>query len=167
MESRKAWRNRDASAGEGLLALLEALREGLGAQSVGLFDDDRAGPDPGSPRAGLNFWDAFGERPCAEIDWDGWYRALCREGRVATTCACGEAHHLCGFLIHGRWALLLVAPPELVSSGAAAIASSLRALADKLPPARTAAEWAVIGRHEEEPAAATGEPVWWVRKPPQ
>ncbi|MES1171771.1 MAG: hypothetical protein ABUL77_00915 [Bacteroidota bacterium] len=170
VESRKAWRNRDASAGEGVLALLETLRTGLGAQNVGLFDDDRADPDPASTRGALNFWDAFGEPPCAAVDWEGWYRDLRRYGRVATTCGCGEGHHLCGFLIHGRWALLLVAPPALVSSGAAAIASSLRALADKLPPARTAAEWAVIARYEDEPApppSATAGPVWWVRKLPQ
>jgi hypothetical protein len=170
VESRKVWRNRDASAGEGVLALLDVLRSGLGAQGVGLFDDDRAGPDPGSPRSGLNLWDAFDERPCAEIDWERWYRDLRRHGRVATTCGCGAAHHLCGFLIHGRWALLIIAPPALVSSGAAAIASSLRALADKLPPARTAAEWEAIARHEEQPADATDAaagPVWWVRKLPQ
>jgi hypothetical protein len=162
VESRKAWRNRDASAGEGVLALLEALRTGMGAQGVGLFDDDRADPD--APRADLNFWDAFDERPCTLIAWDSWYRDLRRDGRVTSRCGCGEAHHLCGFLIHGRWALLLVAPPALVSSGAAAIASSLRALAEKLPPARTAAEWDDIRRHEAPPAGTDDGPVWWVRK---
>jgi hypothetical protein len=168
VESRKAWRNRDPSSGEGVLALLEALRNGLGAQNVGLFDDDRADPD--SPGNALNFWDAFGERPCAEIDWQAWYQSLRRDGRVATTCSCGAEHHLCGFLIHGRWALLLVAPPALVSGGASAIASSLKALADRLPPARTAAEWEAIARYEGAPASPTadaGDPVWWVRKLPQ
>ncbi|MEO7670370.1 MAG: hypothetical protein ABI560_11445 [Myxococcales bacterium] len=180
MESRKAWRNRDRSAGESVLALLEGLRQGLGALGVGLFDDDRADADPDSPRGALNFWDAFDERPCAEIDWERWYRELKREQRVETTCGCGGAHHLYGFLIHGRWALLLVAAPALPSGGAAAIASSLTALAAKLPPAKTAAEWEAIARYEGEspatgatgtstPAGASGgggPPVWWVRKLP-
>jgi hypothetical protein len=169
VESRKTWRNRDSSAGDGVLALLETLRNGLGALGVGLFDDDRAGPDPESPLGALNFWDAFDEGPCAAIDWDTWYRDMRKHGRVATTCGCGEAHHLCGFLIYDRWALLLVAPPALVSSGAAAIASSLRALADKLPPARTAAEREAIAAYEDEPApsrARADGPTWWVRKLP-
>jgi len=173
VESRKAWRSRDPSATEGVLALLEALRDGLGAASVGLFDDDRADADAAaaSSRGGLNFWDAFDEgSACAVIDWDGWYRDLRTHGHAATTCACGKAHHLGGFLIHDRWALLVVAPPALVSGGAAAIASSLRALADKLPPARTAAEREAIARHDAAPDTrhppAAG-PVWWIRKPPQ
>lgn len=170
VETRKAWRNRDASAGESVLALLEGLRQGLGAQGVGLFDDDRADRDPESPRGALNFWDAFEQRPCAGIDWNAWYRELRRSQRVDTTCGCGEAHHLYGFLIHGRWALLLVAPPALRSDGPAAIASSLKALADRLPPAKTAAEWDAAAPYEPESDSsrvATGAPVWWVRKPPQ
>lgn len=170
MESRKAWRNRDPSAAQGVLALLEALRDGLGAQGVGLFDDDRADPDPVSPRCGLNFWDAFDERPCAAIDWDSWYRDLWQNERVDTICGCGGSHHLYGFLIHGRWALLLVAPPALPSRGAAAIASSLRALAAKLPPAKSPSERDTIAKYESEaasPRATVGGPVWWVRKLPQ
>jgi hypothetical protein len=170
VESLKVWRNRDSSVGESVLALLQALRDGLGAQSVGLFDDDRADLDAGSPRGALNFWNAFDECCCAVVDWEGWYRDLREHGRAATTCGCGEAHHLCGFLIHGRWALLLVAPPALLSTGAAAIASSLRALADKLPPARAASEREAIARYDDDPhrrSAATDNPVWWVRKLPQ
>ncbi len=171
VESRKAWRNRDPSAGEGVLALLETLRNGLGAERVGLFDDDRADPDPDSARGALNFWDAFDQRPCNQIDWKNWYRDLKQHGRIETTCGCGGSHRLCGFLIHGRWALLIVAPPALLGGGAAAIASSLLALTARLPPARTAAEREVAARYEDEPsteAPTAGGPVWWVRKlPPQ
>jgi hypothetical protein len=161
MESRKAWRNRDPSAGEGVLALLEALRDGIGAQGVGLFDDDRG--DPTGQLSPPNFWDAFDERPCAEIDWESWYQELRREERVETTCGCGGAHHLCGFLIHGRWALLVVVPPALRATAAAVIVSSVRALADKLPPAqrRDPGEQ----RRMAAPAAAGGL-LWWVRKAP-
>lgn len=174
MESRKAWRNRERSAGESVLALLEGLRNGLGAEGVGLFDDDRAERHPptlaGGSSGALNFWDAFDHRPCAAIDWDGWYEELKKTESVDTTCGCGGGHRLCGFLIHGRWALLLVVPPVLSSEGPAAIASSLRALAAKLPPAKSREEWEAIERYDGEPATSRGPvraPVWWVRKPPQ
>jgi hypothetical protein len=159
VESRKAWRNREPSAGEGVVVLLEALREGIGAVSVGLFDDDRGDPErePSPP----NFWEAFEDRPCARIDWDAWYRELRKGERVETTCGCGEDHQLCGYLIHDRWALLVVAPPSLHAGGAVAIASSIRALAEYLPPGKT--------RDRGTPATTTTqEPVmWWVPKDPQ
>jgi hypothetical protein len=160
--TRKEWRNRDASAGESVLALLQALREGLGAQGVALFDDDRAEPHRLPP----NFWDAFEERPCAEIDWYHFYRDLRASERVDTTCGCGGAHRLLGFLIHDRWALLIVAPPSGQPGVAAAIASSVKALAAQLPPAR---EPLALAEPEEErgPAAGSGGLLWWVRKAPQ
>ena len=174
VESRKAWRNRDASAGEGVLALLEALRLGLGAESVGLFDDDRAEPERDGPGGTLNFWDSFGERPCAEIDWEAWYRTLHTDKRVDSTCRCGGDHRLCGFLIHGRWILLLVAPPVLPAGGAVAIASSLRALAEKLPPAMTPDErrQVSLGSDPSDEASAPADqalagPIWWVRRRPE
>lgn len=174
VESRKAWRNRAPSAGEAVLALLETLRAGLGADSVGLFDDDRAEPaGPAGAGAGddtLNFWDAFEERPCGEIDWQSWYRTLKANARVETACGCrGKDHRLHGFLVHGRWALLLVAPPTLPGDGAAAIASSLAALSARLPPARSAAEREAALRYDGLPAASSSPtgPAWWVRRRPQ
>jgi hypothetical protein len=164
--SRKEWRNREPSAGQSVLALLEALREGLGAQGVGLFDDDRA--DPG--RQPPNFWDAFEERPCAEIDWGSWYRQLRYTGRVETICGCGGGHHLLGFLMHERWALLVVAPPSLQASVAAAIASSVKALAAQLPPAKRPDPLRPAAQPEEgEPRSPEGSGglLWWVRKGPQ
>jgi hypothetical protein len=155
--SRKEWRNREPSAGESVLALLEALREGLGAQGVALFDDDRSSAGREPP----NFWDAFEERPCGEIDWTGWYRALRAEGRVDSTCGCGGRHRLLGFLIHDRWALLVIAPPSL--QVAAAIASSVKALAAQLPPARKPSEMVTV----EDDSPAGGTPLWWVKKPLQ
>ena len=153
------------------MALLEALRNGASAESVGLFDDDRADPSAGPGQGGaLNFWDAFDLPPCAAIDWDQWYWRLKTDDRVETTCGCHPAHRLCGFLIHRRWVLLLVVPASLPGDGAAAIASSLRALAAQLPPARSEQERADSARYDGDPAASgavSGAPAWWVRKLPQ
>jgi hypothetical protein len=161
--SRKEWRNREPSAGESVLALLEALREGLGAQGIGLFDDDRADPNRQPP----NFWDAFEQRPCSEIDWGSWYRQLRYHGRVETTCGCGGEHHLLGYLIHDRWALLIVAPPSLHASVAAAITSSVKALAAQLPPAKKVDPQMPRDPAEEpESPPAGGGPLWWVRRGP-
>ena len=162
MTSRKEWRNRESSAGERVMALLEALREGLGAAGVGLFDDDRA--DPG--RQPPNFWDAFDERPCGEIDWVNWYRELRATERVETTCGCGGQHHLLGFLIHDRWALLMIAPPSLHASVAAAIASSVKALAAQLPPAKKPDPQRPEPAVDDDDEAEAGEGLqWFVRKP--
>lgn len=169
METRKGWRNRDPGANEAVLALLEALRAGLGAETVGLFDDDR-GDRAGETAVGpLNFWDAFDGRPCSGVDWAAWYQELRLQQRVETTCRCGADHRLYGFLIHGRWALLLAAPPALPGDGAAAIASSLTALAAMLPPARSAEEREAAARYDGDAprTAAATRPNWWVRKLPQ
>jgi len=170
--SRKAWRNRDASAGQAVMGLLEALRMGFGADAAGLFDDDRA-EDGDDGRAGaINFWDSFGERGCGPADWDGWYATLRGQGHVDGACRCGGAHRLYGSMINGRWALLVVVPAALPSGGQAAIASSLRALAERLPPAMTPEErrQLELARELDEavPAArtATDAPVWWIRKRP-
>ena len=92
VESRKGWRNRDPGANEAVLALLEALRSGLGADTVGLFDDDRGDrAAAGAAPEALNFWDAFDGLPCGGIDWQAWYQDLRRQQRVETTCTCGAA----------------------------------------------------------------------------
>jgi hypothetical protein len=157
MESRKAWRNREPSAGEGVLALLEAFRDALGAQGVGLFDDDRG--DPRGQVSPPNFWQAFEEADgaCATIDWARFYEELRRDERVETLCGCGRRHQLYGFLLHGRWALLLIAPPVLPPDAAVAIASSVRALSEKLPPALPPE------RARPDAAPASGQ-LWWVGK---
>lgn len=154
METRKRWRKGEPGTREGVEAVLEALRDGIGAEAIGLFDDDRA--DPGAGR--LNFWNAFSdlELPCLNVEWDAWYRELESRQRVETGCACG-GHRLQGFLIHDRWALLLITPPALIPDAALAISSAFKALAEKLPPAMKRV------RTGSDPAPAS-PPLWWVRK---
>ena len=159
---------------EGVLAVLDALRTGIGAEAIGLFDDDRADSRAGgaeAPRAHTppNFWDAFGDLPCANLDWRSFYLKLKADQRVELSCACGAGHRLHGFLMHGRWVLLLVAPAALTASAPAVVASALKALADKLPPARPPQDEIyqsdddAFGDSGPRPASA-GAPLWWVRK---
>jgi|GEM_PF-3525653 len=154
------------------MGLLEALRMGFGADAAGLFDDDRAEPGDDGRAGAINFWDSFGARTCGPTDWDSWYAALRAQGHVDSACRCGETHRLYGSMINGRWALLVVVPAALPSGGAVAIASSLRALSQRLPPAMTAEErrQLELARELDEavPAARTptDAPVWWIRKRP-
>lgn len=144
------------------MGLLEALREGLGATGVGLFDDDRA--DPG--RQPPNFWDAFETRDCGEIDWVAWYQTLRAQERVETSCGCGGRHQLLGFLIHDRWALLVIAPATMHAGVAVAIASSVKALAAQLPPAKKPDPQRPDERAETDDDELPGGPLWMARKAP-
>ena len=164
VESRTRWRKGEPGTREGVVAVLDALRDGVGAEAVGLFDDDRA-PSPLSDAAlPINCWEAFGGLPCVDLAWDDFYRALKQTGQVETVCACGGEHQVRGFLLHERWLLLVVTPSVLGPGGATSLSSAIKALRDKLPPAQrhdreTAAMIALAG----PPPAASGQ-VWWVRK---
>jgi len=154
------------------MGLLEALRMGFGADAAGLFDDDRAEGGDEARAGAINFWDSFGERGCAPVDWEAWYQTLRADGQVDGVCRCGGPHGLHGSMINGRWVLLVVVPPVLPKGGQAAIASSLRALAERLPPAMTPDErrQLELARELDEavpaPRARTDAPVWWIRKRP-
>jgi hypothetical protein len=91
------------------------------------------------------------------------------QGRVETSCACGAGHKVHGFLIHDRWALLMVTPAVLAAGSAAAIASGVKALAEKLPPAKKSDPNPVPVPEAEGDdllgprPGAIAPPVWWVR----
>ena len=95
------------------MGLLEALRNGFGADAAGLFDDDRADLELDARPGAINFWDSFGERGCAPADWESWYRTLRADGHIDSACRCAAPHHLHGSIINSRWILLVVVPPTL------------------------------------------------------
>jgi hypothetical protein len=169
VESRTRWRKRAVGVQEGVEAILDALRRAVGAEALGLFDDDRVDASPRQKDARLNFWEAFGDLPCVQLDWNHWYAQLKAHKSVTTPCACGAGHRVQGFLLHDRWALLLVSPAALDEGAAATILSAMKALADKLPPAMGPSAEPVF---EDDLAAsdvstlagADAAPVWWVRK---
>lgn len=163
--------------------MLDALRDGVGATAVGLFDDDRGGGNVATASArprDPNFWEAFGGGlPCAQVDWSAWYGTLRAEQRVETTCSCGAAHRLHGYLLHQRWVLLLLSPHTLAAPSAAMVVSSaLKVLLDMLPPARDRAsdeagaedplpdpfiDSVAAGKAEGDDAPVS-VPLWWVRR---
>jgi hypothetical protein len=156
---------------EGVVAILDALRNGIGAEALGLFDDDRVQISPLQKDAQLNFWEAFGDLACIKLDWNHWYVELKASKSVATICACGAGHRVQGFLIHDRWALLMVAPAELADGGAAIVLSAIKALGEKLPPAMGPSAEPMGGDDQDLgagdlPAVQGANPgtLWWVRK---
>lgn len=165
MESRTRWRKGEPGLREGVAAVLEALRESIGAEAVGLFDDDRAELSRPGHAVELNLWEAFGGMPCLDLEWSSWYGALKREGQVSVVCACGEGHQVRGYQVNERWVVLLVTAPVLATGAAAAISSALKALGDKLPPGRKLdPSWP-----GSDPALASARglataPLWWVGK---
>lgn len=146
------------------MAVLDALRDGTGAVALGLFDDDRADADPARQAAGLNLWQAFGALPCLELDFPKWYVQLRGAGKAEVACACGDGHTVHGTLIHDRWALVLVAPAVPRPGAAAIILSAVKALADKLPPAKPAAPAAEVPWVGDVSLTTASIPLWWVRK---
>jgi hypothetical protein len=168
VESRTRWRKSEPGVREGVAAVLEALREGIGAEALGLFDDDRAEDAAFAGAGGLNFWQAFHDLSCGglaggEGAWSSWYAGLRRDERAETVCGCGQEHKVLGFLIHERWALLVVAPPQLDSGAVAALSSSLKALHEKLPPGKTPELDRDDVPYLDRERAGSGAPVWWVR----
>ncbi len=160
MESRTRWRKDEPGLRKRVQALVEALRQGVGAQSVALFDDDRAALLP-EPSASLCFWDAFCQAPCVGVGWNETYAQLRSTGHFEHPCTCG-AHTISGFVIHGRWVLLLIAPRVLDSGAALALSSGLKGLAQHLPPCRPADP--VADQHREPPSSGlVDRPLWWVR----
>jgi len=147
---------------ERVTAVLDALREGLGAEAIGLFDDDRAESGPGGPRSAVDFWGAFDDLAlgCVNVDWPTWYAELRASESVETACACG-AHRLNGRVIHGRWVLLTVTPAAAAPGAALAVSSALTALAASLPPPRVRSGF---DQDAGEARPSAGTPLWWVRK---
>jgi hypothetical protein len=167
VETRTRWRKGEPGTREGVIAVLDALRDGIGADALGLFDDDRGELNPSPHGNHLNLWEAFGGLPCVNLDWGRWYAELKSQKRVETVCACGGGHRVHGFLIHDRWALLLVAPASLAAGAAAIVSSGVKALAEKLPPGRKHEPNAPVepdnGDLLEPRPGAIAPPLWWVR----
>jgi hypothetical protein len=150
---------------EQLESTLGALKEGIGAEAVAVFDDDRAGIYISGEASLAAFWDAFRTMPCLEVDWGSWYRDLRGSKRLATRCRCGRGHALFSFLIHERWALLVVAGGPLVPGAESVMASAAHVIAGLLPATRVKVPpGGGRGGGGGPGPARVGIPLWWVLK---
>jgi hypothetical protein len=148
-------------------ALLEALKAGIEAKVVGIFDGARAWLHSSSEKSPGTFWSGFNELGCLRADWGAWDRELLETGRARVDCQCG-AHAIDAFLFHNRWILIVLANGDLVTGAETVILHALDVL-KQLLPARP------IRRSSAPPAgsgpagggqgpAELGIPVWWIRK---
>jgi len=122
--------------------LLRALKGGIEATSIGVFDAQEgeilacSEPKPGA------FLEAFESWRCMNADWGDWDRVLLAEKRARVICSCG-AHALEAFVIHERWILLLLADRALIPGASGVVTHALRLLGGLLP----------APDHEASPAA--------------
>jgi hypothetical protein len=116
--------------------LLRALKSGVEATVVGVFDAQEGEIHACSEPRGAAFWEAFEGWRCMNADWGDWDRALLIEKRARVICRCGE-HALEAFVVHDRWILLLLADGPLIPGAAGVVTHALRILSNLLPaPAR-------------------------------
>jgi hypothetical protein len=83
-------------------ALLEALKTGIEAKVIGIFDGAKSWLHSSSEKSPGTFWAGFNELGCLRADWGAWDRELLTSGRARVDCQCG-AHSVEAFLFHNRW----------------------------------------------------------------
>src|SRR6185436_17518115 len=115
--------------------ILLALKEGLGAVAVGVFDNDRATIYLSSEPSAAAFWERLRELTCLELDWGAWYQALRESRHLTTSCSCG-AHGVHSLVLHERWVLMVVARAPLVTVTDLVMVSAAKVLAPLLASAR-------------------------------
>ena len=139
-----------------------ALKAGVDAMAVALFDDDRVRIHASSETPPDAFWNIFGGITCLEVDWGTWYRELRATRQHKATCSCGERHRLYGLVIRERWILLIVAPGEPVPGIESVFSSAASVLMKLLPSHRARAR--SRGPTGGSGPAQLGIPLWWRRK---
>jgi hypothetical protein len=112
--------------------LLRALKTGIEATAIGVFDAQEGEIHACSEARHATFWEAFEGWRCMNADWGDWDRVLLTEKRARVVCGCG-AHALEAFVIHERWILLLLADRALVPGAAGVVTHALRLLGGLLP----------------------------------
>jgi hypothetical protein len=147
--------------------LLTALKEGIDAAAIGVFDGRRGDMHASSEMTLAAFWDTFSANDCWDVDWGDWDRELLTAKRAAVSCGCG-GHSVLAFLIHDRWALLVLARGSLITGAGAVVVTAVKILTRLLPATRS--KGSVLppygggrGGGGSGPAEL-GIPVWWVRR---
>jgi len=143
-----------------ITALLGALKEGIEARAIGLFDVRHGELRAANTVRTSGFWDAFAGIDCLEVDWGDWDRELLVSKRAVVRCACSR-HFVEAYLIHERWALIVLASGPLPSWAEAVIAHALALTTEMLPAGRGASAQA---RGAASGTAELGIPTWWSRR---
>jgi hypothetical protein len=151
-----------------VVELLQALKLGVGARAVGVYDDDLGRLHASSEPSAEAFWsEGVAVHRCLlqKVDWDGWYRELCWAKHRREQCDCAGQHALHGLFIHGRWSLLVVTVGAVPSVAPALMMSVALLLSRHLPRARHPRRRG--GRGPEH--ARVGIPLRWLLdlKPPR
>jgi hypothetical protein len=145
--------------------IVAALKAGVGAAAVGVFDDDCAVMYATSEASDKAFWNTLRGIGCMR-NWGGWYRDLRSAKHLVATCACVPEHAIHAHLIHERWVVLVLFEGSPAAFSDAVMASAFRLLERFLGAKRV--------KHGTPPrgprgggggeAARLGIPLWWVRR---
>lgn len=144
--------------------VLAALKHGIGAAAVGIFDDDRTRMYLSSEASPTVFWDSLRAMPCLKVDWPSWYRELRGTKRRSAGCGCSGAHAVHGLLLHERWILLVVAGGPLFPGAESVMSSAAGLIAGLLPAVRVKLPSPGAGGRGGPAPARLGIPLRWARK---
>jgi hypothetical protein len=146
-------------------ALLEALKSGLEAMVVGIFDGAKAWLHASSEKSPGTFWAAFNTIHCLRADWGEWDRKLIETRSVRVDCRCGT-HAVEAFMFNRRWILIVLADRPLITGAGKVIEHALDILQQLLPTGRTGRSPPPLSGEPGEGQGPTelGIPVWWIRR---
>jgi hypothetical protein len=154
---------------EQIQSAIDALKVGLGATAIALFDDDEARIYASTTVPVTDFWNAFGGIACLHVDWQEWYRKLRTVRQHQVTCSCPGGHSVHGILVHERWVLLMVADETLDPMSDFLLSSAANVLAGLLPTVRSRGGPAGPAGPRGPSGGGPGPaelaiPLWWLRK---
>jgi hypothetical protein len=147
-------------------SLLVALKAGIEAEAVAVFDARRGDLHASSEATSATFWNAFGTSVCWDVDWGDWDRRLLTSMRSLVSCGCGN-HSVEARLIHGRWVLLVLADGPLVTGAESVVSHAVRILTRLLPARGEGGALPPSGGGRAGGAASPVEPelpAWWIRR---
>lgn len=142
-----------------------ALKDGIGATAVGVFDDDRGEMYETSEASPKAFWNILRGIACSR-NWGAWYRDLRSAKHLEAGCSCLAQHTLHAFLLFERWVILVLVEGRPAPYADAVMASAMRQFGKLLSSKRVKAVSPKGGSRGggggEEPRL--GIPLWWVKK---
>ena len=137
-----------------------ALKGGIDASAIALFDDDRVRIYASTETPPDAFWNVFDGMTCLQVNWKAWYRELRANRQQKAMCTCDGRHVLYGVVVHERWILLVVARGTQVP-GVESVFSSTATVLSRLLPTQRARAGSRGPAGGGPPPAELGIPLWW------